>query len=71
MLALGACAGPSFEYERRGATPAQVDHDRNLCKKEAFRPSRFSIFTSGRYDTDALNRCMQRKGYTAVPADGR
>jgi hypothetical protein len=66
-LALAACAAPTYTYERRGATPAQVDHDLAQCKKEAFRPSRFAIWASGRYDTDVLNRCMTRKGYAVRP----
>jgi hypothetical protein len=66
-LALAACAAPTYTYERRGATPAQVDHDLAQCKKEAFRPSRFAIWSSGRYDTDVLSRCMTRKGYAVRP----
>jgi hypothetical protein len=49
-------------------TPAQRDRDLGQCKREAFRPSRFAIFQSGRYDVDALNRCMARKGYAVRPA---
>jgi hypothetical protein len=70
-LALAGCAAPTFAYERRSGTPAQLDRDLNQCKREAFRPSRFSIWQSGRYDVDALNRCMQRKGYTVRPEDTR
>jgi hypothetical protein len=70
-LALAACAGPSFSYAKRGATPAQVDHDREACKREAFRPSKFALTQAGRYDVDVLNRCMQRKGYTVHPEASR
>jgi hypothetical protein len=67
VLALAACAAPKFTYERRNATPAQLDHDLGQCKKEAFRPSRFAIWQSGRYDVEALNACMTRKGYAIRP----
>jgi hypothetical protein len=70
-LVLAACAAPTFGYDKRGATPAQVDRDRSQCKKEAFRPSRFALWRSGRYDTDALNRCMERKGYAVRPEEIR
>ena len=67
MLALAACATPTYTYERRNATPAQIDRDREQCKPEAFRPSRFALTQAGRYDIDVLNRCMARKGYTVRP----
>jgi hypothetical protein len=71
VLMLAACTGAAVNYEKRGATPAQLDRDRSQCKKEAFRPSRFAIWASERYDAEALNRCMERKGYTVLPADSR
>jgi len=71
VVALAACAGPTFGYEKRGATPAQLDRDRAQCKKEAFRPSRFAFWASDRYDVAVMNRCMERKGYTVLPGDTR
>jgi hypothetical protein len=70
-LTLAACAAPTFTYERRGGTPAQLDRDVEACKREAFRPSRFSLWQSGRYDVDVLNRCMERKGYSVRPGGTR
>jgi hypothetical protein len=67
-LSLAACA-PTFTYDRRGTTPAQLDRELGQCKKQAFRPSRFSIWPSGRYDAEVLNRCMEKRGYT-VRQDG-
>lgn len=52
-------------------TPAQLDRDRAQCKKEAFRPSRFALWATDRYDVAVLNRCMERKGYTVVPGETR
>ena len=69
VLVLGACAGPTFTYDKRGATPAQLDRDLAQCKKQAFRPSRFSIWPSGRYDPEVLNRCMERRGYAVRKED--
>lgn len=71
VLALAACAAPTFTYDKRGTTPAQLDRDLGQCKREAFRPSRFAVWPSGRYDIDALNRCMERKGYSVRPEDTR
>jgi hypothetical protein len=68
-LSIAACAGPTYTYDRRGTTPAQLDRDLGQCKKQAFRASRFSIWPSGRYDAEILNRCMEKRGY-AVRQDG-
>jgi hypothetical protein len=62
-LLLAGCAAPKYVYERRNATPAQTDHDLEVCRKEGFRPSRFAVWPSNRYDWDVVNRCMERKGY--------
>jgi hypothetical protein len=70
-LLLGACAGPTFTNNKRGTTPAQLDRDLAQCKKQAFRPSRFSLWRSGRYDADVLNRCMERRGYAVRKDDSR
>ena len=63
VLLLAGCAAPKYVYERRSATPAQTDHDLEVCKREGFRPSRFAAWPSNRYDWDVVNRCMGRKGY--------
>jgi hypothetical protein len=68
-LALGACGTPRMTYERAGASPAQVDRDFEHCRREAFRPERFAIRLADRVDWEVLTRCMQRRGYTARPAD--
>lgn len=66
-LTLAACAAPRYTYERPRATPAALARDLEQCKREAFRPSRFAIWQSGRYDVEVLNRCMHRKGYSVRP----
>ena len=69
VLLLAGCAQPQWTYEKRGATPAQLDRDFEHCRREAFRPQRFGIRISDRYDWDVLNRCMARRGYTARPVE--
>ena len=63
VLLLAGCAAPRYVYERRNATPAQTDHDLEVCRREGFRPSRFAVWPSNRYDWDVVNRCMERRGY--------
>jgi hypothetical protein len=63
VLALAGCAAPHYIYEKRSATPAQLDRDLEACKREGFRASRFAVWPSNRYDWDVVNRCMERKGY--------
>jgi hypothetical protein len=69
VLLLGGCAAPRYVYERRNATPAQSNHDLEICRREGFRPSRFAVWPSNRYDWEVVNRCMERKGYRVRPAD--
>ena len=68
VLAVAGCAAPRYVYERR-VTPAQLDHDLQICRREGFRPSRFAVWPSNRYDWDVVNRCMERRGYQVRPAD--
>lgn len=70
LLALGGlagCASGSWIYTKAGSTPAGLDHDLVACRKQAQRPYTFGITSSRRVDQDELNRCMERKGYTARP----
>ena len=67
VLALSGCAAPHYIYEKRSATPAQLDRDLETCKREGFRASRFAVWPSNRYDWDVVNRCMERRGYRVQP----
>ena len=69
MLAAAGCAAPHYIYERRNSTPAQLDRDLQTCRREGFRPSRFAVWPSNRYDWDIVNRCMERKGYQMRPPE--
>ncbi len=69
-IALAAgCAGPEWIYEKRGATPARIDHDKATCRQEATDPKALAVSAAGRLDREVFNRCMERKGYTARPAE--
>ena len=68
-LTVAACAAPRYVYERRRATPAQTDRDLQACRRQGFRPDRFAIWPSNRYDWDVVNQCMEGKGYTVRPAE--
>lgn len=59
-----ACASPTWVYEKRGTTPAKLDHDMALCRKEAHDPQTIALPGSPRTDREVFNRCMERKGYT-------
>jgi hypothetical protein len=61
---LAGCASTQWTYTRAGVTPAALDHDLETCRREAHRPHWFALTRSARLDRDALNRCMERKGYT-------
>ncbi len=64
-----ACAAPpAWLYDKKAVTPARLDHDMAACRQEALDPKAFPIFSSGRIDREAFNRCMERKGYTVTRA---
>jgi hypothetical protein len=45
-------------------TPAKLDHDMAVCRKEAPDPRSVVPPGSERVDRALFNRCMERKGYT-------
>lgn len=69
LVVLGGLTGCAdrWIYTKPGLTPAGLDHDLGACRKQAQRPYTFGITSSRRVDQDELNRCMERKGYTARP----
>jgi hypothetical protein len=64
---VAGCASSGWIYTKPGASPAALDHDLSACRKLAHRPHSFALVQSRRVDQDELNRCMERKGYTARP----
>ena len=63
----GGCAGRHWDYDKRGITAIKLDHDLRECRREAYRPHTLAIFH--RVDDDALNHCMERRGYRVTPLD--
>jgi hypothetical protein len=61
---LAGCATEEWIYEKRGMTPAKLDHDMAACRKEAPDPRSVVPPGSERVDRALFNRCMERKGYT-------
>ena len=59
-----ACATTGqWAYEKKGATPARLDHDLATCRSESLDPSVFGLTAEQRVGRKRLNRCMERKGY--------
>jgi hypothetical protein len=63
-LMLGACATKQWIYDKPGLTPAKLDHDMVLCRKESNDPQIVALPGNPRSDRAIFNRCMERKGYT-------
>jgi len=61
---LAGCATEEWIYEKPGMTPAKLDHDIAVCRKEAPDPRSVVAPGSERVDRTLFNRCMERKGYT-------
>ena len=68
VLALGlltGCAAERWTYDKAGLTPGGLDRDLEVCRRQAHRPYWFAFTRSARVDQDALNQCMQHRGYSA------
>jgi hypothetical protein len=63
-LLLAACATKQWIYDKPGLTPAKLDHDMALCRKESNDPQIVALPGNPRSDRAIFNRCMERKGYT-------
>ena len=62
---LAGCASEEWSYTKAGLTPARLDQDLEACRRQARRPQWFAITRDGRLDREAINQCMERKGYTS------
>jgi hypothetical protein len=65
LCLLAGCAAERWSYIKPGLTPARLDQDLEVCRRQAHRPHWFAFTRSGRVDQEALNRCMHHKGYSA------
>jgi hypothetical protein len=65
LCLLAGCAAERWSYTKPGLTPARLDQDLEMCRRQAHRPYWFAFTRSGRVDQEALTRCMHHKGYSA------
>ncbi len=63
-LFFGCAARQEWIYERRSATPAQLDHDMTTCRRMAPSHSVLKIFMEEKVDRGLFNQCMEKRGYT-------
>jgi hypothetical protein len=61
---LAGCATKQWVYDKPGMTPAKLDHDMAVCRKESNDPQIVALPGNPRSDRTIFNRCMERKGYT-------
>jgi hypothetical protein len=60
-----ACATKEqWAYDKKGVTPARLDHDLTACREESQDPAAFGLTLEQRLDREQFNRCMERKGYS-------
>ncbi len=65
LVLLAGCAAEQWSYTKPGLTPGRLDQDLESCRRQAHRPYWFAFTRSARVDQEALNQCMQHRGYTA------
>jgi hypothetical protein len=64
---LTACAGSQeWIYEKPRVTPAQLDHDKAMCRKAAPSRSMMRTLQEEKVEREAFNRCMEMRGYTVT-----
>ena len=63
-VALVGCSTTQWVYEKPGMTPARLDHDMALCRKESHDPQTVTLPGTPRVDRTVFNKCMERRGYT-------
>jgi hypothetical protein len=61
---LAGCATKQWIYDKPGVTPAKLDHDMAVCRKESNDPQIIALPGTPRSDRTIFNRCMERKGYS-------
>ena len=62
---LPACAGSlEWIYDKPRTTPAQLDHDKAVCRKAAPSRSMLRTLQEEKVEREAFNRCMAKLGYT-------
>jgi hypothetical protein len=69
MIGAGGCASGGahhWDYDKPRLTAIKLDRDLRECRREAYRPFALAVFN--RIDEEALNRCMERRGYTITPS---
>jgi len=65
-LAAGCSSSGEWVYNKPNTSAVQVDRDLIVCRKESTRGTAIVLMPSQRLDREAMNRCMERKGYTVT-----
>jgi len=66
ILLVAGCSSGEWVYNKPNTSALQIDRDLGICRKESTRNTAIAITPSQRIDRDAMNRCMERKGYTVT-----
>jgi hypothetical protein len=62
---LPGCAGShEWIYQKPRVTPAQLDHDKTVCRKAAPSRSMLRTLQEEKVEREGFNRCMEKLGYT-------
>ena len=73
LLAVAGCRSTEeWSYDKPRATAAQLDRDLTQCGRQARPTGTFAYPAMTGPDREALNTCMEKRGYTVIrrPAGG-
>lgn len=67
LLVLGGCrSSEEWSYDRPRVTPFELDRDLTQCAQQARPTGTFAFPSLTGPDREALNRCMEKRGYTVI-----
>jgi hypothetical protein len=65
-LLAGCAASEEWIYDKPRLTPAQLEHDKTMCRRAAPSRSLLRTLQEEKVEREAFNRCMERRGYTVT-----
>jgi hypothetical protein len=66
LVTAGCRTAEEWSYDRPRVTPFELDRDLTQCARQARPRGTFAYPSLTGPDREALNRCMEKRGYTVI-----